>query len=212
MQEPFQRIWHRVFERRGCSVEEHKPVPQPPLATGRNVRVDSACRTRNGLLAISADKDRSLFGGALASGHRQATVATSQQLVFVAKDFFAKPELIRRAFEKCCLTSTEGLSEIRYPFVPGVGTHLSVPADTFEKALLADFITRVRTWSARELGATHVSTPSVSAFVVGCRRAVVRDDIPTLWHYMFSLSAEAAVRRDSGFEVADVLARRRWPS
>lgn len=124
------------------------------------------------------------------SGNLATPAAADAGALLTQADFYARAELLAAEFERHLSAGNHGAgpfatesSEDAYRF------EAAQSAQIYTRGLLTDLLAALHGWAYNAVGALHVSTPRAVAFLRGCRREVLRDDVSRGWHYLLPLSA-----------------------
>lgn len=151
--------------------------------------------------------------------HGEQKDNSRQPSIFLETEFYEKANALRAEFDEKLLKAADinaGATPLAYVYSEKKCQFLSASAEqVFTHAILNDLIDRISTWSSKQLGTLHVSTPQIRLFLAGCKRHLLRDDIRVQWHYLLSLSLKwprgsyfkvlPSGNRNSRFEIAQML-------
>jgi hypothetical protein len=112
---------------------------------------------------------------------------------YLEKGFFKAVEDLRSGFDlRIASRQSEGLTPFTYAYMPEAYNFLTASAEeVLDEPMIDGLMEALRSWGARKLACSHVSTPQVRVFLRGCGRLLVPDQIRPGWHYLFCVTRAA---------------------
>lgn len=114
----------------------------------------------------------------------------------IESNFYEHAAALRMQLEErlsLCASNDAGVTPLRYVFSNNRYRFLTASAEhILTSESLQDLIEQLYVWGQHHLGIAHVSTPQFRAYIGGCSREVIQDDVKPGWHFMLSLTQGTA--------------------